>query len=124
MRSLIAVVGAEGSVVAVDAQHALILADVQSVVSRDTPIIFQRFSAHRFLVERRHGDVADFAVVAVNGGTGPWPHIVDLTGAGVTREIITTIDPTRSHARIVFSGAAADPLPGSTGPDSIRTLLD
>lgn len=70
------------------------------------------------------GDVADFAVVAVNGGSGSWLHIVDLTGAGVTREAITTIDPTRSHARIAFAAAAADPLPGSTGPDSIRTLLD
>ena len=70
------------------------------------------------------GDVADFAVVAVNGGSGPWLHIVDLTAAGVTREAITTIDPTRSHARIAFASAAADPLPGSTGPDSIRTLLD
>ena len=70
------------------------------------------------------GDVADFAVVAVNGGSGPWLHIVDLTAAGVTREAITTIDPTRSHARIAFAAATADPLPGSIGPDSIRTLLD
>ncbi len=70
------------------------------------------------------GDVADFAVVAVNGGAGPWLHIVDLKGPGVTRETITTIDPTRSHARIAFIDAAAEPLPGSAGPDTIRTLLD
>ncbi|MFL5257576.1 MAG: acyl-CoA dehydrogenase family protein, partial [Rhodopila sp.] len=70
------------------------------------------------------GDVADFAVVAVNGGNGPWLHIVDLTGPGVTRETATTIDPTRSHARIDFTGAAVDPLPGSTGAATIRTLLD
>jgi alkylation response protein AidB-like acyl-CoA dehydrogenase len=68
------------------------------------------------------GDVADFAVVAAQGGA--WLHIVDLTAPGVTRETVTTFDPTRSHARIDFAGAAADPLPGATGPDAIRTLLD
>ena len=70
------------------------------------------------------GDVADFAVTAVNGGNGPWLHIVDLHGPGVTRETVVTIDPTRSHARIDFTAAPADQLPGSTGPDTIRTLLD
>jgi alkylation response protein AidB-like acyl-CoA dehydrogenase len=70
------------------------------------------------------GDIADFAVVAVNGGNGAWLHLVDLTGAGVSRETVATIDPTRSHARITFDGAAADPLPDSTGPESVRRLLD
>ena len=70
------------------------------------------------------GDVADFAVVAVNGGSGAWLHIVDLKGAGVTRQTVVTIDPTRSHARIDFAGAAAEPLPGSSGAETIRTLLD
>ena len=45
------------------------------------------------------GDVADFAIVAVQGDRGPSLAIVDLTGPGVTRETVTTIDPTRSHAR-------------------------
>ena len=70
------------------------------------------------------GDVADFAVVAVNGGNGAWLHIVDLQGPGVARETVVTIDPTRSHARIDFAAAHAEPLPGSTGPETIRTLLD
>jgi acyl-CoA dehydrogenase len=70
------------------------------------------------------GDIADFAVVAVNGGNGAWLHIVDLNGAGVTRETVVTFDPTRSHARIEFSGAQTEPLPGSTGADTVRTLLD
>ena len=70
------------------------------------------------------GDIADFAIVAVNGGSGAWLQLVDLSGAGVTRQTVTTIDPTRSHARIEFAGAPAEPLPGSTGPESIRTLLD
>ncbi|MEA2744874.1 MAG: hypothetical protein QOF90_3000 [Acetobacteraceae bacterium] len=70
------------------------------------------------------GDIADFAVVAVNGGGGAWLHLADLKGTGVTRETVATFDPTRSHARIEFSGAEAEPLPGSTNPDAVRTLLD
>jgi acyl-CoA dehydrogenase len=70
------------------------------------------------------GDVADFVVVAVHGGNGPWLHLVDLQASVVTRQTVTTIDPTRSHGRIEFAGAAADPLPGAEGPDSVRKLLD
>jgi acyl-CoA dehydrogenase len=70
------------------------------------------------------GDIADFAVVAVNGGNGPWLYLVDLTEAGVTRDAVATLDPTRSHARIAFANVRADPLPGSSGPETIRTLLD
>jgi alkylation response protein AidB-like acyl-CoA dehydrogenase len=70
------------------------------------------------------GDIADFAIVAVNGGTGAWLQLIDLTAPGVTRETVATIDPTRSHAHIEFAAAPAEPLPGSAGPDSIRTLLD
>ncbi|MEA2732691.1 MAG: hypothetical protein QOF70_7166, partial [Acetobacteraceae bacterium] len=70
------------------------------------------------------GDIADIAVVAVNGGGGTWLHIVDLRGAGVTRTTVVTFDPTRSHARIEFSGASSEALPGSSGADTVRTLLD
>jgi alkylation response protein AidB-like acyl-CoA dehydrogenase len=70
------------------------------------------------------GDIADFAVVAVNGGSGPWLHLVDLKTAGVSRTTVATIDPTRSHARIDFTAASAEPLPRSTGAGTIRTLLD
>jgi alkylation response protein AidB-like acyl-CoA dehydrogenase len=70
------------------------------------------------------GDVADFAVVAVGADRSPGLVIVDLAGPGVTREAVTTIDPTRSHARIVFEGAPADPLRDSTGADAVRHLLD
>jgi acyl-CoA dehydrogenase len=70
------------------------------------------------------GDIADIAIVAVNGGSGAWLHLLDLTGAGVARETVVTFDPTRSHARIEFSAAQADPLPGSVGADKVRTLLD
>lgn len=70
------------------------------------------------------GDVADFAVVAVNGGTGAWLQLVDLNASGVTRATITTIDPTRSHARITFADAPAEPMPGAESADAVRRLLD
>ena len=70
------------------------------------------------------GDVADFAVVAVNGGTGPWLYLVDLKASGVSREVVSTIDPTRSHAKLTFTAATAEPLPAATGPESVRRLLD
>lgn len=56
------------------------------------------------------GDVADLAVVAAKDGDGVTLALVDLTGGGVTRETVNTVDPTRSHARIAFDGAAAEPL--------------
>ncbi|HEX4182439.1 MAG TPA: acyl-CoA dehydrogenase family protein [Caulobacteraceae bacterium] len=65
------------------------------------------------------GDIADFAIVAARTAPGADERgvslfIVDLKGAGVTAETVDTIDPTRSHAKIIFDGAAADPL-GATG---------
>ena len=65
------------------------------------------------------GDIADFAIVAArtapgNDERGVSLFIVDLKGAGVTAEAVATIDPTRSHAKITFNGAAADPL-GAAG---------
>ncbi|MGD1933958.1 MAG: acyl-CoA dehydrogenase family protein [Candidatus Phaeomarinobacter sp.] len=61
------------------------------------------------------GDVADFAVVVVKTGSGTSEGdlslaLVDLSDAGVMRETVSTIDPTRSHANITFDGAAADLL--------------
>ena len=56
------------------------------------------------------GDVADFAIVAAQAPQGLSLFLVELAGAGVERTVVQTIDPTRSHARIDFSGAAAEPL--------------
>ncbi len=64
------------------------------------------------------GDIADFAVVAARGeGDAAQAislYLVDLRGAGVQRETVPSIDPTRSQARIVFSHAEAEPL-GAAG---------
>ncbi len=87
-----------------------------------TQVVDGRLSGSKLAVP--DGDVADLAVVAVRTERGPSLVMVDLAGPGVTREPVTTIDPTRSHARLAFDGAAADPLPGSEGADAVRHLLD
>jgi len=72
------------------------------------------------------GDVADFAVVAAAESSGrAGLFLVDLKGEGVTRTSVSTVDPTRSHARIVFDGAAAEPLgAGVGGWPLVERLLD
>jgi alkylation response protein AidB-like acyl-CoA dehydrogenase len=71
------------------------------------------------------GDVADFAVVLAAQGAGrAGLFLVDLKGPGVTRASLATVDPTRSHARIVLDGAPGEPLgaPGEGWPLTGRLL--
>jgi alkylation response protein AidB-like acyl-CoA dehydrogenase len=56
------------------------------------------------------GLTADRAVVLANAEDGPGLFVVDLTGPGVAREAVSTLDPTRGAARIEFFGAPAEPL--------------
>ncbi len=72
------------------------------------------------------GDVADFAiVVARDGGGAVGCHLVDLTGPGVTRAAVATVDPTRSHGRIVLDGAPGEPLGGAgQGWALVERVLD
>lgn len=63
------------------------------------------------------GDGADFAIVAARSGAGRGEQaislfLVDLSGPGVTRETLTTIDPSRGYAKLAFDGALAEPLGG------------
>ncbi|HEY2661446.1 MAG TPA: acyl-CoA dehydrogenase family protein [Caulobacteraceae bacterium] len=65
------------------------------------------------------GDIADFVIVAARSAPGSDErgislYIVDLHGAGVTREPVATIDPSRSHARLTFQDAPAELL-GAAG---------
>jgi alkylation response protein AidB-like acyl-CoA dehydrogenase len=61
------------------------------------------------------GDVADIAVVTARTDEGGLSlFLVDLSGAGVARTTLPTVDPTRSHARLTFDGAPAEPL-GAAG---------
>jgi alkylation response protein AidB-like acyl-CoA dehydrogenase len=71
------------------------------------------------------GDIADFAVVVGRSDRGVGLALVDLRGAGVKRDVVTTVDPTRSHARIIFDAAAAEPLGApADGTALLRKLLD
>jgi alkylation response protein AidB-like acyl-CoA dehydrogenase len=65
------------------------------------------------------GDVADFAVVTARAAGGDQARdislfLVDLSGPGVTRSTMQTIDPTRSQAKLSFDGAIGEPL-GAAG---------
>lgn len=73
------------------------------------------------------GDIADFAVVVAkcDSGDGASLCLVPLQADGVTRTAVATLDPTRSHARIDFDNAAAEPL-GAEGEGwaVTRRILD
>ncbi len=72
------------------------------------------------------GVAADIAVVAARSGERALSlFLVDLADAGVKREPVETIDPSRGHARVIFEGAAAEPLgtPGE-GEALLRRLFD
>ena len=48
------------------------------------------------------GDIADLGVVFARDKVGVSAYLVDLNQKGITRKRISTIDPTRSHAKIQF----------------------
>jgi len=60
------------------------------------------------------GDVATHAIVlAREGGAASWV-LVDLNGPGVSRSPVKTLEPTRSHAELVFDQAPAQRV-GTSG---------
>ncbi len=72
------------------------------------------------------GAEADFAVVAARDGEGRIVQaLVDLSGDGITRTPLQTIDASRPQARLDFDGAAAELLPSNADQwDAILSLLD
>jgi acyl-CoA dehydrogenase len=56
------------------------------------------------------GDIANFAVVLVRDGGASSLVIVDLAAEGVQRSGVETLDPTRSQAKIDFTGAPCERL--------------
>ena len=58
------------------------------------------------------GDVANFTVVvaAAPSGDGASAYLVDLDQPSISRETVSTIDPSRSHAKLTFNGAHAELL--------------
>jgi len=71
------------------------------------------------------GDIATHAVVLAKEGSGASLVLVDLAGAGVTRKPVKTLEPTRSHAEIVFDGAEGTRI-GEAGAGEARheALMD
>ncbi len=73
------------------------------------------------------GDVADFAIVLAKaeGGDGAGLHLVELGGEGVDIRSQRTLDFSRSHARLAFNGAPAQPLGASgDGWTLVQKVLD
>ncbi len=60
------------------------------------------------------GMIADFAIVAAREGQDVSLCLVDLTGTGVSRQALDSIDPTRGQARLTFDGVPASRI-GATG---------
>jgi alkylation response protein AidB-like acyl-CoA dehydrogenase len=56
------------------------------------------------------GDIADVAVVLANEGGMPGLFLVDLKAAGVSRESLKTLDPTRDAAKVTFKDAPVQRL--------------
>jgi alkylation response protein AidB-like acyl-CoA dehydrogenase len=71
------------------------------------------------------GMVADFAIVAAQTGKGePGLYIVDLSGPGVVRRAIESLDLGRKAAVIEFDGAVAELLPLANDWSAVAGLLD
>ncbi len=56
------------------------------------------------------GGIADLAVVLARGDQGVDMVLVELSGSGVSRHAVETVDPTRDTATIVFDGASSEML--------------
>ncbi len=70
------------------------------------------------------GTAADVAVVAAQGERGIVLVLVDLKGAGVKRETVETIDPSRKQAKITFEGTPAEVLAGGGGGETLLRAVE
>ena len=71
------------------------------------------------------GDVATHAIVAAQDDAGPGLFVVDLSGGGVSRETVGTLDPTRSAARLAFTDAPCERLGAAgEGASMLSGILD
>ncbi len=70
------------------------------------------------------GATAHFAIVTTQAGKDIGLALVDLTGSGVTRTTVRSIDPSRSLASLRFDGAPAQLLANAGGWATVQTLLD
>ena len=71
------------------------------------------------------GGVADFAIVAARDEASDVAlFVTDLTAGTVSRRNLTTIDPSRNHARIEFTGTDVEKLGATTGWPVVQRLLE
>ena len=71
------------------------------------------------------GDIATHAIVLAKEGSGASWVLVDLNGPGVSRKSVSTLEPTRSHAEIVFDGAPGQRLGAAGDGASLdQSLMD
>jgi acyl-CoA dehydrogenase len=71
------------------------------------------------------GDVADFAIVVARDDAGEIAlFLADLTAGGVSRRSLTTIEPSRNHARLDFAGTEVERLGSQTGWPLVQRLLE
>ena len=71
------------------------------------------------------GDVATHAIVVAKEGSGCSLVLVDLNGPGVTRTVVKTLDPSRSHAELKFVNTPAERLgKAGEGADLAARILD
>ena len=70
------------------------------------------------------GDIADWCVVLASEAGRPGLYLVDMNAGGVTRETLSTLDPTRSAARLTFDGAPAERLGDGDGFDQMQQIMD
>lgn len=71
------------------------------------------------------GAAADRAVVLARGDAGTSLYLVDLTGPGVTRQSVSSVDPTRGAAKVTLDGATAELLGAEgTGFELLARIYD
>ena len=70
------------------------------------------------------GMIAHLAIVAARADEGMELFLVDLSGPGVTRTRIESIDPTRGHAALSFDDAPAERLGDGNGLSMLETILE
>ena len=71
------------------------------------------------------GGIADAALVLASGDAGLGIYLVDLSAAGVVRENLSTVDPTKNTATVRFNNAQAELLgKAGEGWDQLQTLYD
>ena len=71
------------------------------------------------------GSIAHHAIVLAQDGQRPSLFLVDLTGEGVSRETLKTLDPTRDVAKLIFSNAPAERLgEQGQGLDLLQRIFD